>query len=341
MKSKQIVIWVDFISPHMNYLFKRLASEFDVTIIYTRDLDEERKLQGWDFPIIQNATLINFKNIARDDIAKYKMDCTLHVFSGIYMSFRHFLIAMELCQYKHLYFIAEAPIFYRFIDRFKLIKYKILITLLHGKIKKFYAMGDLGLKWYSKMGIPSDKLQKFQYVITPRGLLAVPTKKNDVLKFIFIGQLIERKGILELVDVVKNIELDSWTLDFYGDGELREYINRELSEKIEKGYVSLKGNINNTMLIEQYLPGYDYLILPSRYDGWGTVINEALMKGVRVITNRMCGASALIDEEFGYVYDNEKDLSEIITSVIVDRVVLDENSKKKYPKNTSIIVRVK
>lgn len=329
MKSKQVVIWVDFISPHMSYLFKRLANEFDLTIIYTRNLDEDRRLQGWDFPIIQNANLVSFQNISRDDIAKYKMDSTLHVFSGVFMSFRHFSIVLKLCQYKNLCFIAEAPIFYRFKDRLKLIKYKILIGLLHGKIKKFYVMGDLGVNWYSKLGIPSDKLQKFQYVITPRELSEVPARENDGIKFIFIGQFIERKGIFELVDVVKNIELDNWTLDFYGDGELREYINRELSDKIENGHVSLKGNVNNKILLEEYLPCYDYLILPSRYDGWGTVINEALMKGVRVITNHMCGASALINEKFGYVYNTDNELFKIITTVIIDKLVLDESSRKE------------
>ena len=38
------------------------------------------------------------------------------------------------------------------------------------------------------------------------------------------------------------------------------------------------------------------LILPSLYDGWGAVVNEALMEGTMVYCSDKCGASVLIDD---------------------------------------------
>jgi glycosyltransferase involved in cell wall biosynthesis len=40
----------------------------------------------------------------------------------------------------------------------------------------------------------------------------------------------------------------------------------------------------------------DLLLLPSRYDGWGAVVNEALMCGVPVVCSDNCGAAELLRE---------------------------------------------
>ena len=41
----------------------------------------------------------------------------------------------------------------------------------------------------------------------------------------------------------------------------------------------------------------DVLILPSVYDGWGAVVNEALQVGCYVICSDACGASDLMKKE--------------------------------------------
>lgn len=43
------------------------------------------------------------------------------------------------------------------------------------------------------------------------------------------------------------------------------------------------------------MQSHDLLILPSMYDGWGAVINEALQQGMRVLCSDRCGASCLLD----------------------------------------------
>ena len=46
----------------------------------------------------------------------------------------------------------------------------------------------------------------------------------------------------------------------------------------------------------------DVLVLPSRFDGWGAVVNEALMVGTPVICSDRCGASDVIENgRNGYV----------------------------------------
>ena len=48
----------------------------------------------------------------------------------------------------------------------------------------------------------------------------------------------------------------------------------------------------------------DIFILPSIYDGWGAVVNEALQAGCYVLVTDACGAADLIkqDERLGQVF---------------------------------------
>jgi len=50
----------------------------------------------------------------------------------------------------------------------------------------------------------------------------------------------------------------------------------------------------------------DLLILPSRFDGWGAVVNEALMHGVPVVCSSSCGSQDLLRESWrGGVFESE------------------------------------
>ncbi len=50
----------------------------------------------------------------------------------------------------------------------------------------------------------------------------------------------------------------------------------------------------------------DLLILPSIFDGWGAVVNEALGRGMRVLCSNGCGSSVLLDgEQRGSVFNLE------------------------------------
>ncbi|MGH9904076.1 MAG: glycosyltransferase, partial [Pyrinomonadaceae bacterium] len=55
------------------------------------------------------------------------------------------------------------------------------------------------------------------------------------------------------------------------------------------------------------LAAADLLVLPSRWDGWGLVVNEAFAAGVPVIVSDCCGAADLIDHGVnGYVFRSER-----------------------------------
>ena len=63
-----------------------------------------------------------------------------------------------------------------------------------------------------------------------------------------------------------------------------------------------------------YLSKGDLLVLPSRWEGWGVVVNEALVRGVPVICSSRCGASDLLLGIRGSIFraDSVRDLGQVL-----------------------------
>ena len=63
---------------------------------------------------------------------------------------------------------------------------------------------------------------------------------------------------------------------------------------LNKEYVEYLGVLNNEE-VQILMNKCDLLLLPSLYDGWGAVVNEALTAGMRVLCSDQCGAKVLLD----------------------------------------------
>ena len=71
----------------------------------------------------------------------------------------------------------------------------------------------------------------------------------------------------------------------------------------------------------------DVLVLPSKYDGWGAVINEAMSSGIAVISSNGVRASKVIKNNVnGLVYDksDNKKLSDLINYLAKNPKIVDE-----------------
>lgn len=111
--------------------------------------------------------------------------------------------------------------------------------------------------------------------------------QREEFKFIFIGSLTYRKGFDLILEAAESLSQQGvkFSCDFFGDGPLRE----ERSGFVYHGFQAHEE-------IVKYLCDADAFLLPSRYDGWGVALIEALAAGVPVITSRSVGASEVIVE---------------------------------------------
>lgn len=90
--------------------------------------------------------------------------------------------------------------------------------------------------------------------------------------------------------------------------------------------------------IPSILSNQDILILPSIYDGWGAVVNEALQSGLYVISSNQCGAKDLLkDPRCGKIFEsgNFKQLSQIMKDCVehINEIRLNRSYRANWAEN--------
>ena len=105
---------------------------------------------------------------------------------------------------------------------------------------------------------------------------------NTPLRYIYVGRLIELKNISLLIETFNK---NGKPLTIVGKGELEQ----ELKSKA-KSNISFIGFVDNEKLGEIY-QSHDVFILPSTYEAWGLVVEEALYWGLPVIVSNKIGCS--------------------------------------------------
>ncbi|GGS26077.1 glycosyltransferase family 4 protein [Deinococcus knuensis] len=130
-----------------------------------------------------------------------------------------------------------------------------------------------------------------------------PSGTERIVKFLYVGQIIDRKGIFDLLNAFYKIDDPNIRLKILGSGELldkmTEAINKMGDTRVE--YVGKTKSFSET---QRFLLDSDVVIVPSKREVWGLVINEALSCGNFVITNNSVGAGRdLISEKTGIIYN--------------------------------------
>jgi glycosyltransferase involved in cell wall biosynthesis len=132
-------------------------------------------------------------------------------------------------------------------------------------------------------------------------------RTNTTVELVFIGQLIRRKGI----DILLKAMAPLWQtypnvrLSVIGSGPERGSILSQVQQDRVSARVLFEGPLPSSHIIKR-LARASALVLPSRWDGWGLVVNEALSVGVPVIASDHCGAADLIVNGVnGYIFRSE------------------------------------
>lgn len=133
---------------------------------------------------------------------------------------------------------------------------------------------------------------------------------------LFVGQMIERKGVADLLAAFRKIQTPDVGLVLVGSGQLLEDYKsqtQDLSNVFWEGYVQSSD-------IGPYLAAADALVMPSLLEVWGLVVNEALAAGVPVIASTCSGSTTDLIEDgkngYGFTAGDTDRLSELLKSVI-------------------------
>lgn len=116
-------------------------------------------------------------------------------------------------------------------------------------------------------------------------------RKSGFIDILFSGQLIVRKGVDILIQAFLKIAAShaQARLILLGGGPERQRLGELVPEAL-RGRVVFLGH-REPPLIPDIFAAADVFCLPSRHDGWGVVINEALGAGLPIVTSNAVGAA--------------------------------------------------
>lgn len=323
----KIIYWENIISQHKVPYWNFLAKSDTVSkfiLVVEQGLNDELKKQGWQDDFVESSKselVVNPSQSKILEILEKDKEDSFHIFSGIRaipMVFSAFKLSLNLPIHRIL--LTETVNLngvrgvtrrlYSFMNEKKFLRYYDLVL----------GSGLSTQKWYLENGLQPEKFYSFLYSTEyPKEKVVQKLAAESAgLQLIFIGQLIERKGLDILLKALSYISTLNWHLDIYGRGIKEDDFINLVKEYNLESKITFKGTVNNSSLIES-ISKYDLLLLPSRFDGWGAVVNEAIASGIKVICSDRCGASILlVDPAIGSVFDinKTKELAALLQSSI-------------------------
>ena len=312
------------ISPHQMPYIKELPvyESVDRVVVVAPRIDyDDRKQMGWKTPELLKVEGIEFLITPTIEVVqKLYEECkgieTFCVFSGI-NAFPEIVPWMKL-SFNYSFkrgVITEPPLLYNH----PLWQHKLRFALKDWRYIKYFdyllVMGDEFVPYY-RFWSKKWKVLPFIYC-TEWKERTHPIPTSERLKMLYVGSLSDRKNVVEMFQVLcQKVELE---LGIVGDGEKRTQIEEmNIQSKTE---VTLYG-IQPMERVSEIMQQYDVLILPSKHDGWGAVVNEALTVGLYVITSNHCGASYLLkNKQQGMVFTLEEaqGLSNVVDACIAKK----------------------
>jgi len=300
-EAMRLVFWQSILSQHQSSYIRALAnrSGWDVTVVAERRMTPERAALGWSVPDFGQARLVIVSE-SPDALAveQYPQDA-IHIMEGI-RGFSMVRRVLPLLRKRS----ARGGIWFESGDAVGLKgALRRIVYTWHGlahstEIDFFLAMGTQAMDWYRKCHFPDAKLYPFAHVTEPTAgpipKANQPGRTGEVTVG-FLGALIPRKGGDLLLRALAALPNRNWRLIMVGEGESRPIWQRVAAHGRISDHVTFTGVLPNTEA-KAVLGHFDLFVLPSRFDGWGAVVNEALMQGVPVLCSDRCGARDLLAE---------------------------------------------
>jgi glycosyltransferase involved in cell wall biosynthesis len=127
---------------------------------------------------------------------------------------------------------------------------------------------------------------------------------------LFVGRLVEVKNLFFLIKCFSNLENKDCRLVIVGEGDLKLNLKLYAMELGIDDKIIFTDRKEGAALYNWYTIAQVF-ILPSAYEPFGAVVNEALVGGCFVLCSKLAGASSLINESNGLLFDpiDEMDLT--------------------------------
>lgn len=208
----------------------------------------------------------------------------------------------------------EIPLWKRVLKR-------LIMPVLFRLPSGFLPGGTRQVNYLRHYRVPEDKIQVAQMTVDVEAMMEFSEDfdaeqratfresqgiGSDQTVFLYVGRMEPHKGVRELLAAFAKLHtLDSTChLLLAGGGTLASEVTEAVKHSLAATY---PGRLSGAELLAAYNAS-DVFVLPSTFEPWGLVVNEAMAAGLAVIaSNRVgCVDDLVIHGKTGWVYDLQK-----------------------------------
>jgi glycosyltransferase involved in cell wall biosynthesis len=127
--------------------------------------------------------------------------------------------------------------------------------------------------------------------------------EDDIL-LVTVGRLVARKGLNNLIEIIKSLGNKNLKLVVIGDGPEKNGLQEQANDLGLQSHIRFMGYVNDTMKFK-LLSVSDIYASTSNHEGFGIVFLEAMAAGLPVICYNKGGQSDFLkDEQTGYLVEH-------------------------------------
>lgn len=332
-----IIVFAHLFRPHLGGLEKYIETFYTnipdkkiliITSKYKKTLETEEQFKNLHILRTDSIQIINdkyyipslrgFKQIRKIFNDNYRNNPEIHTHTRFY--FTNFLASLFAKNKKltHLHFehgasfVRDGSILIRFfaiVFDYTLARYTLksstLVFTISDSVKEFltkhYKNLPFGPTIYNSLNFTNKEFKS--------------KTKPEIPKLLFVGRLVQSKGIYELLEACKIMKKEDipFTLTMIGDGSERSFVEKYVQKNNLKANILIKGPLPFEETQKEYLK-HDIFINPSHTEGFGLTVLEALSNSLLIVATNAGGTKEIINKE------RLISLEELSPQVISDRI---------------------
>ncbi len=201
------------------------------------------------------------------------------------------------------------------------------------------AQGTPWVEFYKNLGVDKKRLVLLRNWLPPEFPKATKPRSvsNNVISFLFVGWMVEKKGVRELLDAASKLSSLGYNfrLKFAGGGDLLEEVTQSISALKLCGKVEVLGWKCKVDIIEE-LRKSDVFVLPSKAEGFPNAMLEAMSLGLPcIVTDVGAVSDSLINDFNGFLLE-DSNACHIYDAML--KYLENNNLVSKHSKNTLELV---
>lgn len=309
---------IDFVKNHSDYTLEIIdttQSSFPVPSFFSR------LKKGWS-RVRELISLLAQRNVVG-----------VIIFSSSGFSFyeRSFLAAIcRIFRVKVVFFVRSG----HFVDSINRSAFQRFAATILLRIPN--VLGAQGASWrafYNRLGVSDDHISVIRNWL-PSRLVSVSEPKRysgeGVVKFVYVGWLVEKKGVLELLEAALLFSGSKrFSLAIIGGGDLDDYCRDFVERNYLAASVKLLGWCD-AQVVTKNLDEADVFVLPSKAEGFPNAMLEAMGRGLPVIASDVGGVSDSLKDGLNGFLLEQADAESIFNAMnkyIADPSMIEQHSR--------------